>query len=740
LALGCTYKSGYDRKEDFNIIVQIIDIIKPTTEKPFEKALKHFHYLAPKWSNAFRIGLVIKGSVIFAVSEMKESMSNIDIRLILPEIAEAAEGAFIKNVYQYGDVFVFKLYQPAVGTKQLLIQPGRRIHLTEFRRVAPKVPPKFCTILRKYLRDRRVISVIQHDLDRIIVIEVGDEESTHKIVAELFGNGNLLLLDPNDVIFVAMRYKRMRDRDIMPKAPYEFPPPRGVDVLSLDQEAFISTISDSTSNLVRTLASRLNIDALSCEEICTLSGVSPKTTVSEMDEQSLEDLQTGLNEFLDRIRTGVDSPRIVYEELEEEEPEPELLAFTPFEFQIYNELQSETYATFSQTLDQFYGISESEQIDDGIYDAFEKKKKRLQKIIEKQQESIQRLEAKAESFRLSGELIYAHFQIVQDILETITQARSEGHSWAEIKKRIEEGKATGNKSALLIERILPSQAQVVVKLNDAEVGLDIRYNAQENASRAYEAAKKAESKTDGARRQIEKTQSELDKLDEQDIEPMDQKAPVKLRKRHWYEKFRWFFSSEGFLILGGRDVKTNEQLIKRHMGANDVFLHAALHGAPYVLVKVPDTAPAEQTLKEAAQFAVTFSSAWRDGLSSGDAYWVDPEQVSFTPPSGEYLPTGGIIVRGTKNYIKHVSVEFAVGVLFEDNHAIPMSGPPFAVETHTEYHVRVAPDGGKKGQLVKELIVQLKRLVPEEKIEMVTQISHEDLMRVLPAGGGKVVL
>ena len=670
---------------------------------------------------------------------MKESMSNIDIRLILPEIAKAAEGAFIKNIYQHGDVFVLKLYQPSGGTTQLLIQPGRRIHLTEFRRHAPKLPPKYCTILRKYLRDRRIISVIQHDLDRIVVIEVGDEECSHKLVAELFGIGNLLLLDPNDAIFVAMRYKRMRDRDIMPKESYEFPPPRGVDVLSLDQESFVETLLDSESNIVRTLSSRLNLDALSCEEICALSGISPRTMASEMNEQDLKDLGAGLNEFLDKLRTGVQSPRVIFEELEEEELEPELLAFTPFEFQLYSEFQSEEYDMFSQTLDRFYGISESEQVDDGKSDVLEKKRKRLQKIIEKQQESIENLEKKAVSLRVAGELIYSHFQTIQDILDTITQARSGGLSWVDIKKRIEQGKTEGNESALLIQHIIPSQAQVIVKLNDTEVRLDIRQNAQENASAAYESAKKAESKTKGARKQIEKTKRELDELDAQELEPITQKIPVKIRKLHWYEKFRWFYSSEGFLILGGRDVKTNEQLVKRHMGANDIFIHAALHGAPYVLIKVSDEPPDESTLKEAAQFAVTFSSAWRDGLSGGDAYWVNPEQVSFTPPSGEYIPTGGIIIRGTKNYIKHVPVELAIGVLFEDDYAIPMSGPPSAVTKKTEYYVRVGPDGSKKGQLVKDLLVQLKRLVPEEKASLVGQIPQEDLMRVLPAGGGKIL-
>jgi hypothetical protein len=213
---------------------------------------------------------------------------------------------------------------------------------------------------------------------------------------------------------------------------------------------------------------------------------------------------------------------------------------------------------------------------------------------------------------------------------------------------------------------------------------------------------------------------------------------VKTRKKRWYEKFRWFISSEGFLVLGGRDVKSNENLAKRQMSANDVFLHAALHGAPYTIIKVPDKPPGQQTLEEAAQFAITFSRAWQDGLSSGDAYWVNPEQVSFSPPSGEYLPTGAVMLYGTKNYIRRMPVELAVGVILEDEYAIPISGPPAAVVTQTEFYVRVLPGDVKKGQLVKEIINRLKGLVPDDQSDLVNQIPQEDMMRVLPAGGGRI--
>ncbi|TFG07892.1 hypothetical protein EU522_00295, partial [Candidatus Thorarchaeota archaeon] len=355
---------------------------------------------------------------------MKEVMSNIDIRLVLPELKEAAEGSFIKNVYQYGDIFVLKLYQPAGGTSQLLIQPGQRVHLTEYRRSAPRVPPRFCTVLRKYLRDRKVISVRQHDLDRILVIEIGDDDSTYKIVAELFGNGNLLLLDPDDAIFIAKRYRKMRDRNIVPKATYVFPPPRGTDIFSLDTDAFQKLISDSSESLVRTLASRLNLDSLSCEEICALAGLKPAKKVPELATQELKDLQGGLDLFAEKLKGGAVKPCLVLDDDIDPEEEPQPLAFLPFQFEVYNGHDIQSFDSFSKAIDSFFGVSEVELVDEEAKDAFDKERKRLETIIERQSESISKLEDKAANLRAAGEAIYSHFQTVQEILNTISDARS----------------------------------------------------------------------------------------------------------------------------------------------------------------------------------------------------------------------------------------------------------------------------------------------------------------------------
>jgi predicted ribosome quality control (RQC) complex YloA/Tae2 family protein len=671
---------------------------------------------------------------------MKDAMSNIDIMLVLPEIRKAAEGAFVKNIYLHGQVFVLKLYQPSGGNTQLLIEPGRRIHLTEFHRVAEKQPTKFVTVLRKYLRDKRIISVRQHELDRIVVLETSDESGTHKLVAELFGEGNLILLDPEDTIFVAMHYKRMRDRDLIPKAKYELPPPRGIDVLTLEGHSLKEIMSESEANVVRTLASRLNLDALSCEEICALSGVSSKLMVADLDDPAFLDLEKGLRSFTDKLKAGVDGPCLVYEESEESENEKVPVAFLPFEFAFYHGQQIKQFDAYSQAIDEFFGVLPEEEAEGEASDKLGEERQRLQTIIDRQQESLLLLRKNAEELRRDGELIYANFQIVQEALESITGARSRGQPWDKIAHRIEEAKTNEVKSAALIDQIIPSQAQIIMNLGAAKVTLDVRLSAQDNAAASYDKAKKMVAKADGAEAQVAKTRSQLAQFQERVVLEPSKAVPRVPRKKKWYERYRWFISSEGFLVLGGRDIKSNEQLAKRQMTANDIFFHASLHGAPYVVVKVPDQPPSEKTLVEAAQFAVAFSSAWQDGLSSGDAYWVNPEQVSFTPPTGEYLPPGGVMLYGTKNYIRGVPVEVSVGVTIEGECAIPISGPTSAVSNNTSYHVRIVPGKIKKSQLVKDIVGHLARMASEDISALITRIPQEDMMQVLPPGDGDVLL
>ena len=155
------------------------------------------------------------------------------------------------------------------------------------------------------------------------------------------------------------------------------------------------------------------------------------------------------------------------------------------------------------------------------------------------------------------------------------------------------------------------------------------------------------------------------------------------------------------MVIGGRDANSNEQVVKRYSKNNDVYFHCDIHGAPSTIVQNEnkDEAIPESTLYEAACFASSYSSAWGEGFSSYDSYWVNLDQVSKTPETGEYLKKGSFVIRGRKNFIRNVPVLIAVGVVDYDNDKRIMAGPIDAVRNMTDNYVIIKPGFTKKERM-----------------------------------------
>ncbi|WP_302291022.1 NFACT RNA binding domain-containing protein, partial [Methanosphaera stadtmanae] len=198
------------------------------------------------------------------------------------------------------------------------------------------------------------------------------------------------------------------------------------------------------------------------------------------------------------------------------------------------------------------------------------------------------------------------------------------------------------------------------------------------------------------------------------------------RELKWYEKLRWFISRDGYLVIGGRDANSNEQVVKKYSKNNDIYLHCDIHGAPSTIIqnKNEDEIP-ESTLYDAACFASSFSSAWTEGFSSYDAYWVTLDQVSKTPQSGEFLKKGAFVIRGKKNFIRNVPVLIAIGVVDYDDDKRIMAGPVECLKEMTDKYVIVKPGFTKKERISKEIL---------HKIDAEKVFSIDDIVRSLPSG------
>ncbi|MGM5482457.1 MAG: NFACT RNA binding domain-containing protein [Nanobdellota archaeon] len=252
------------------------------------------------------------------------------------------------------------------------------------------------------------------------------------------------------------------------------------------------------------------------------------------------------------------------------------------------------------------------------------------------------------------------------------------------------------------------------------ISLNLEKSVHENASIYFEKSKKAKRKIEGAKIALEKTLKKLEKLEKEKPDNVEEDVLKKKRKKEWFEKFRWFYSSEGFLVIGGRDATTNEIIIKKHAQADDLVFHTDMAGSPFFVVKSEGKNIGEETKQQAADATASLSRAWKAGLASTETFYVSPEQVTKEAQSGEYLPKGAFMVRGKNVYIKPV-INLALCV-YEGK---VMCAPVDAIKAYSDKYV-VIEQGEKKPSDVAKTI--------KKKIGG----DLDDIIRALPPGGIRV--
>jgi len=185
-----------------------------------------------------------------------------------------------------------------------------------------------------------------------------------------------------------------------------------------------------------------------------------------------------------------------------------------------------------------------------------------------------------------------------------------------------------------------------------EVEIDIRKSVMENANEYYEKAKRAKEK---AKRIMIMLEQGIDIREGR----KEEKAGGGEGKLRWYEHFRWFFSQKGFLVVAGKNANQNERLYKSVMKPGDLFLHAEIVGAPFTIIKNGMNAD-EGTIAAAAQFAASYSRAWKFGYATVDVYSAKMEQLT-KKTSGAYVKKGGIIILGERTWYRNTTLGLAVG-------------------------------------------------------------------------------
>lgn len=649
---------------------------------------------------------------------MQRSLSSFDIYVIVSELQELVDNC-IEKIYQISrDEIVIKVKNIQTKEKSnIYIKNGGFLSITEKDFEKPKNPSVFAMTLRKYLSNGRITSIAQHEFDRIIVIRIGKNQREYTLIVEFFSDGNIILVDPEGKIIVPLIRQSWAHRKVSGRQEYSFPPSQ-TNPFTLDKEKLKELFKESSSDIVRTLAVSVNLSGPIAEEICTRGNIDKKIKVENIDDKTISDVFDSLESFINIFKDK--KLKSVYVKKDNE-----IVDILPFKFDSYKDFTFEEINSFSKGLDIF--IKEKTVEVKSKESKIDKTFGKLDRQLKMQKDAIVRLEKEIKEKKIQGDLIYLHYQEIEKLLSDIKQV-------LDLKDKIKAVEKINNLD--LVKKFDPEQNILILNLADTqraifEVTLSFRMSVSENAEKAYDDNKKLKNKLSGAKKSIDITLEQIKKAEEKKKIHDERQAetPIKKEKTFWFESYRWFVSSEGNLVVGGKDAKSNDIIVKKYLKEGDRYSHADVQGAPSIIIKTKDALGnqkeiKDKTLEEACVFAASFSKAWKQ-FAEAQAYWVLPEQVSKTAQSGEFVPHGAFIIRGKRNYHR-CKLELAVGKIEIDKIEKIMCGPISAVKAHCKKYIVFEPGGIKKADMVK-------------KMAKVFDVNPDVIDRVLPSGGIQII-
>ena len=640
---------------------------------------------------------------------MKKEMSSFDVRSIATELT-ALEGAHMDKIYQWGAGNVLlRINVQGAGKKDLFFKDRKWLYSPSVKPETPVQPTSFATYLRKYLDNARIGKVRQVGFDRVIEMEVLKADAEYKLIFEIFGGGNVLLVKSDGTIDTCLIQKTMRDRKVRPKEPYVWPQPRFNPIESTEED-FVKAFSESEADCVRTLATAVNLGGQYAEEVCKRCGADKTLPAAEVPRDMLSKMYA---EVKDIVKHVIDVPETTayYSDGKIED-------FAPIRMTSHDSLESKGFESMSAAIDAFVQQMADEEEEAYVDPEIEK----LNRRIAKQEETVDEYRMRCEELKKKAEALYTDYQKVSQLLEVLNE-QSKKLTW----EKLEEGA----KKIPYVRSIDPSKNIVTGEFAGEIVALDYTKGLDANASDIYQQSKEIGEKGKHAEDALNDSRAELAKREKGLAK---QKAAMAGRaqptKQFWFERFKWFFTSEGKLVIAGRDAHTNDNIVKKHLKEKDLYAHTDIHGAPSTIIKDGASA-SNQELREACQFATAQSKGWVGAVTEGSAYWVYPDQVSKTPNPGEFVPRGAFIIRGKRNYEYHLPLELVVGEITFQGARKVMCGPASCFKDCDRYYVirpgknknRISGDMAKKFNVPEE---EISRILPPGESEIVKEVWPKD--------------
>ena len=530
------------------------------------------------------------------------------------------------------------------GSSKLLISAGAdsaRINITSADIDNPVSPPMFCMLMRKHLGGARLLGLRQDGFERILFLdfeatnELGDIVSL-TLACEIMGKySNLILINQDGNIVDSIRRVdagMSRARLVLPGMKYELPP-REKRLLLTDVEendiihALNKNNSGSLSKILLTLFE--GISPVIAREWVFYAARGNEIDISQIDDDIRSRLIFAIKQTADRIR----NTNLYYSILRTTEGIPKDFSFIKI-MQYGTMMVAQEMSGACQLLDYYYAARDNDsrirQRANDLFRLLMSLTDRISKRIANQKDELL-LCSKKDDYRLMGDLLSANIYKINKGDKSVVLENFYDENSAECEINLDE-------------RLTPSQNvqkyyHEYKKLVTAEKKLSEQIKKGEDEleyiESVFDSLTRARTDSDIVELRIELAEQGYIRSGKMKGKPPKEQPPLK------------FISSDGFVIVVGRNNRQNDKLTLKTADKNDIWFHTHDIPGSHVILLTNGMEPSEQTLSEAAMLAAYHSKA-----KNSSQVPVDYTRVKYVKKPSGAKPGMVIFTNNTTLYIK----------------------------------------------------------------------------------------
>ncbi|KAJ8925872.1 hypothetical protein NQ315_009724 [Exocentrus adspersus] len=620
---------------------------------------------------------------------MKTRFNTYDIVCVVTELQKLI-GLRVNNIYDIDNKTYLIRLQRNEEKFVLLLESGNRIHTTNFEWPKNIAPSGFSMKMRKHLKNKRLESLRQLGMDRIIDLQFGSSEAAYHIILELYDRGNIVLTDYEYTILNVLRPHTEGDK-VKFAVREKYPQDRARENKTISKEEVVNIFENAKNGdqLKKVLVPNLEYGPAVIEHVLLKQGFTNATRIGKSFniQEDIDKVMAALTEAERIFQLAKQNHEKGYIIQKKEERASETAEefysnqeFHPILFEQHSSMPHKEFANFNEAVDEFFSSLESQKLELKAVQQEREAMKKLENVRKDHDQRLEALEKTQNVDKQKAELITRNQELVDKAILAIQTILANQVSWEDISDMVKDAAAKGDPVAKHIKQLKLEINHISLYLTDpyAEpqdsdessdenqlppmvVDVDLALSAFANARKYYDLKRSAAKKQQKTIESQTKALKSAERKTKQTLKEVQTITNInKARKTYWFEKFFWFVSSENYLVIGGRDQQQNELIVKRYMKPTDVYVHADIHGASSVVIKNPSGQPVPpKTLNEAGTMAICYSVAWEAKVVT-NAYWVWGDQVSKTAPTGEYLTTGSFMIRGEEKLPTAVASNFGL--------------------------------------------------------------------------------